>query len=97
METLKDLTKRYITDQRIQQALVRFGVSHETENSFFMEEIYMDIMSIGQNVELHIVDTATTFSAARLMPDSIRTSVWAAILEHCEGMNTGQTKKTHAA
>lgn len=91
-ETLKHLEElsRYCDPcQRIQNAPKRFKVTFGAENSRFNERIILDIMYLGSDPVLHVVDEGTRFGASRFLKDISTKSIWKALLECWATIYTG--------
>lgn len=93
LKILEDITRRCDPCQRIQPAPVRFRVSLGAEEIRFNEELLMDIMYIGSDPVLHIVDSATRFSAARFLPDVTTMTVWSKFVECWISIYTGMPNR----
>ena len=81
------------TCQRLGPTPVRFKASLPTQDSVkFGEELSMDLMFLDGKALLHIVDTATRFSAAAFLDDDFNQSVegiWLAFIQIWCTMYTG--------
>ncbi len=68
LEKLEGRVSRYEPCQRIRNAQRRFRVTLGQEIVRFNAEAYIDIIYLDSRPVLHIVDSATRFSAARFLP-----------------------------
>ena len=80
-QTLQEITRRCDTCQRIANTPLRFRISLGSENLRFNETVFIDVMYIENRPVLHIVDSATHFSAACFLPDMSVKIVWSTIVE----------------
>lgn len=82
LKILKEVSERCDPCQRIYPS---FG----TENARFNERVMMDVMYLGKQPILHVIDEATGLSTACFLPNMISETVWDT-LRHCWAtINTG--------
>lgn len=89
LKVLEDLSKRCDPCQRIQNAPTRFRVSFGAQDSRFNERLFIDIMYIGNDPVLHVVNEGTRFGAARFLRDVSTKTIWTTLLECWATIYTG--------
>lgn len=86
---LEDLTNRCDPCQKIRGGTTRFRVSFGAEDTKFSERILIDIMYLGNDPVLHIVDEGTRFSAATFLSSCSSEVIWKSLLKCWATIYTG--------
>ena len=89
LELLKEIVSYCESCQRIRNAPLRFRVPLGYENVRFNARAYIDVTYLDGKPVLHIVDEATRFSAARLLPKMSTDAIWDSIVLCWSSVCTG--------